>query len=156
MKDGSNNSTRLQLPRLYPGSHTQSLFVGQHARAYFPHLSSYSNSSLIKEEDRVEFVKLVKKVLEAAMCRRSALLTQIFAVAESDALTLIAHDELANGIEFAGRYWQKNWIVYYYLSYTRGIAIQSLRDNETITFPVANRYCLYRRNRIPSQWNFRQ
>ncbi|KAJ8086016.1 hypothetical protein PM082_004835 [Marasmius tenuissimus] len=93
----------------------------------------------VDEKDRDNFVKLVKKVLEAAMCRRSALLTQLFAVAESDALTMIAHDELANGEEFAGRYWGKDWIVLYYLSYTRGIAIETLRDDETVIFPVANR-----------------
>ncbi|KAJ8086046.1 hypothetical protein PM082_004865 [Marasmius tenuissimus] len=95
---------------------------------------------LINEEDRAEFVKLVKKVLEAAMCRRSALLTQLFAVAESDALTMIVHDELANGIEFAGRYWQKNSIVFYYISYTHLVATESLRDDEAVTFPVANRW----------------
>ncbi|KAK1221975.1 hypothetical protein PQX77_015218 [Marasmius sp. AFHP31] len=89
---------------------------------------------LVDEKDRGEFVKLVKNVLEAAMCQRSALLTQMFAVADSSGLTLIVHDELANGPEFLGQY-LKSWIVYYYLTVT----MESLRDDETVRFPVTNR-----------------
>ncbi|KAK1234886.1 hypothetical protein PQX77_001903 [Marasmius sp. AFHP31] len=92
----------------------------------------------VDEKDRDEFVKLVKHVLEAAMCQRSTLLTQMFAVADSNALTLIVHDELAKGLEFALRY-QNNWIVLYFLNYACMGTIESLREDETITFPVTRR-----------------
>ncbi|KAK1221965.1 hypothetical protein PQX77_015208 [Marasmius sp. AFHP31] len=94
---------------------------------------------LIDEKDRDEFVKLVNSVLEAAMCQRSAQLTQMFAVAESSGLTLIIHDELADGQEFVGRY-RKSWIVLYYLYYQATVTMESLHDDETVRFPVPNRW----------------
>ncbi|KAK1218069.1 hypothetical protein PQX77_019266 [Marasmius sp. AFHP31] len=94
---------------------------------------------LIDEKDRDEFVKLVKNVVEVAICRRSTLLTQMFAVAESNALTLIAHDELANEQELNGRY-GNNWIVAYYLNYACALTIESLRDDESVVFPVTSRF----------------
>ncbi|KAK1234051.1 hypothetical protein PQX77_002753, partial [Marasmius sp. AFHP31] len=95
----------------------------------------------VDEKDRDEFVKvwLVNSVLEAAMCQRSALLTQMFAVAESSGLTLIVHDELADGREFVGRY-LKSWIVFYYLTYAFMVTMESLHDDETVRFPVPNRW----------------
>ncbi|KAK1218056.1 hypothetical protein PQX77_019274 [Marasmius sp. AFHP31] len=100
----------------------------------------------VDEKDREEFKEMVKVVLEAAMCGRSALLKQVFAVAESEnAMTLVAHDELENGFQFSNQYRGKDLIVLYYLDYTLGIAIQSLRADETLRFPVANRW---------SEWSF--
>ena len=67
-------------------------------------------------------------------CCRSALLTQLFGVVESDPLTLVAYDgrfmlgavivdakifvELTNGWEWVRRYREENMIVYRYLIYT--------------------------------------
>ncbi|KAK1218547.1 hypothetical protein PQX77_018763 [Marasmius sp. AFHP31] len=108
---------------------------------------------LVDEKDRDEFVKLVNSVLEAAMCQRSALLTQMFAVAESSGLTLIIHDELANGFEFIGRY-RDSWIVSYYLIYQAAVTIDSLRDDETVKFPVPNRYGYWLFNIKSWTWQF--
>ncbi|KAK1221969.1 hypothetical protein PQX77_015212 [Marasmius sp. AFHP31] len=94
---------------------------------------------LIDEKDRDEFVKLVNSVLEAAMCQRSAQLTQMFVVAESSGLTLIIHDELVDGPEIFNRY-RKSWIVFYYLNYQAAVTMESLRDDETVRFPVPNHY----------------
>ncbi|KAK1225366.1 hypothetical protein PQX77_011699 [Marasmius sp. AFHP31] len=90
----------------------------------------------VAEKDREKFNEIMKAVLEAAMRGRSALLKQVFAVVKSNVMTLIAHDEaaeLANGLEFAGRYDGKEWIVHYYLNYTFNIAVRSLCDDETVT-----------------------
>ncbi|KAK1221315.1 hypothetical protein PQX77_015879 [Marasmius sp. AFHP31] len=94
---------------------------------------------LVDEKDRDKFMRFVKNVLEAAMCQRSTLLTQIFAVAKSNALTMIAHDELANAREFMVWY-GNNWIVYHYLVYAYKVTLGSLHDDETIGFPVTNRW----------------
>ncbi|KAK1221962.1 hypothetical protein PQX77_015205 [Marasmius sp. AFHP31] len=94
---------------------------------------------LVDQKDRNKFVKLVKNVLEAAICQRSALLTQIFAVAESNGLTVIVHDELADGEEFLDRDWN-SWIVFYYLTYALMVTMESLHDDETVRFPVPNRW----------------
>ncbi|KAK1233559.1 hypothetical protein PQX77_003281 [Marasmius sp. AFHP31] len=91
----------------------------------------------VDEKDRENFNEIMKDVLEAAMRGKSALLKQVFAVVESNVMTLIAHDEateLANGLEFARRYWGKEMIVFYYLDYKFSIAVQSLRDDETVAF----------------------
>ncbi|KAK1233558.1 hypothetical protein PQX77_003280 [Marasmius sp. AFHP31] len=104
----------------------------------------------VAEKDRENFNEIMKAVLEAAMRGGSALLKQVFAVVESNVMTLIAHDgrffvgnsdcgyseatELANGFEITSRYWRKEWIVYYYLDYTLSIAVQSLRADETVVF----------------------
>ncbi|KAK1225370.1 hypothetical protein PQX77_011695 [Marasmius sp. AFHP31] len=93
----------------------------------------------VAEKDRESFNEIMKAVLEAAMRGRSALLKQVFAVVESNVMTLIAHDELANGLEFACRYEGKEGIVFYYLVYTISIAVKSLRDDETVQFLVT--YC---------------
>ncbi|KAK1216939.1 hypothetical protein PQX77_020420 [Marasmius sp. AFHP31] len=100
----------------------------------------------IDEKDGVKFMEIAKIVLEAAMCGRSALLKQVFAVAESEnAMTLIAHDELADGFKFSSQYWGKEQIVYHYLDYTQGVAVESLRADETLRFPVTTRW---------SDWSF--
>ncbi|KAK1215512.1 hypothetical protein PQX77_021876 [Marasmius sp. AFHP31] len=96
----------------------------------------------VDKKDREQFKEIVNVVLEAAMCGRSALLKQVFAVAESEnAMTMIAHDELANGFTFFNQYSRgKQQIVFYYLNYTLVDAIQALRDDETLRFPVTTRY----------------
>ncbi|KAK1216941.1 hypothetical protein PQX77_020422 [Marasmius sp. AFHP31] len=96
----------------------------------------------VEEKDRDKFKEIAKIVLEAAMCGRSALLKQIFAVAESEnAMTTIACDELANGFVFSNQYYQgKEQIVFYYLNYMNTIVAESLRADETLRFPVTTRW----------------
>ncbi|KAK1216803.1 hypothetical protein PQX77_020555 [Marasmius sp. AFHP31] len=111
----------------------------------------------VEEKDRERFKEIAKTVLEAAMCGRSALFKQVFAVAKSEnAMTLIVHDggfpagnlncgcskeaELANGLQFANQYWGKDMIVLYYLDYTLVDVAQTLRDDKTLRFPVTNRW----------------
>ncbi|KAK1217129.1 hypothetical protein PQX77_020222 [Marasmius sp. AFHP31] len=94
----------------------------------------------VAEKDREKFEEIMKAVLETAMqSGRSALLKQVFAVAESNAITLIARDELANSFKFANRYRGKEQVVFYYLNYTFNTAVQSLRSDETLGFPVTFR-----------------
>ncbi|KAK1216106.1 hypothetical protein PQX77_021284 [Marasmius sp. AFHP31] len=94
----------------------------------------------VDENDRDKFEEIAKSYLEAMMSWRSALLVQVFAVAESSALTLIVHDELANGDEFTALYWEKDMIVFYYILYTRTLAIQSLRNDRAMRFLVSTRW----------------
>ncbi|KAK1235218.1 hypothetical protein PQX77_001566 [Marasmius sp. AFHP31] len=95
----------------------------------------------VEEKNREKFKEIAKIVLEAAMCGRSALLKQIFAVAESEnAMTTIACDELANGFVFSSQYRGKDMTVLYYLDYTLTIAIESLRTDGTLRFPVTTRW----------------
>ncbi|KAK1221972.1 hypothetical protein PQX77_015215 [Marasmius sp. AFHP31] len=68
----------------------------------------------VDEKDRDEFVKLVKNVLDAAMCQRSALLTQMFA----------------------------------------NVTMESLRDDETVRFPVPNRWESWLFNVKSLTWQF--
>ncbi|KAK1219290.1 hypothetical protein PQX77_018000 [Marasmius sp. AFHP31] len=90
-------------------------------------------------EDQHSFKKLAKSVLQAAVCHRSALLTQVFAVTESNAMTMLTYNELANADEISRWYWNKDHIVLHYLQYIFNYAVQSLRDDKALTFPVANR-----------------
>ncbi|KAK1218293.1 hypothetical protein PQX77_019027 [Marasmius sp. AFHP31] len=129
----------------------------------------------VDEKDRGRFkevLKIANNVLEAAMCGRSALLKQVFAVAESEnAMTLIAHDggfpfgnlsygcskaaELANGDEFSNRYHrEKEQIVFHYLYYTFGNAIQALRADETLRFPVTDRWSDWSLNVKNLTWRY--
>ncbi|KAK1223346.1 hypothetical protein PQX77_013778 [Marasmius sp. AFHP31] len=95
----------------------------------------------VEGKDREKFKEMVKVVLEAAMCGRSALLKQVFAVAESEnAMTLVAHDELENGFQFSNQYRGKDLIVLYYLDYTLADAVKALRADGTLRFPVTDRW----------------
>ncbi|KAK1222596.1 hypothetical protein PQX77_014549 [Marasmius sp. AFHP31] len=89
-------------------------------------------------EDQDLFKKIVKSALQAAVCHRSALLTQVFAVTEADAMTMLTYNELTNANEVVSC-WNMDRIVVYYLSYIFAYAVQSLRDDKALTFPVANR-----------------
>ncbi|KAJ8096016.1 hypothetical protein PM082_015237 [Marasmius tenuissimus] len=111
---------------------------------------------LVDENDQDLFEEAIKTYLEAATRWRSALLVQVFAVAESSVLTLIVHDELANGVEFAVRYYsgEKEWIVFYYLNYTFGVAIQSLRYDEATRFPVTRRWEDWSFNPKTLSWHY--
>ncbi|KAK1224290.1 hypothetical protein PQX77_012798, partial [Marasmius sp. AFHP31] len=131
--------------------------VVQTARLY-GHRGTFTTTTLepVDEKDREQFKEIKKIVLEAAMSQRLALLKQVFAVTESNGLTLIAHDatELATGHELANRYKRKDMIVYYYLFYTSRIAIQSLRGDETVTFPVTNRWSDWSINLKTRSWHY--
>ncbi|KAK1218016.1 hypothetical protein PQX77_019314 [Marasmius sp. AFHP31] len=89
-------------------------------------------------EDQDLFKKIVKGVLQAAVCHRSALLTQVFAVTESDVMTMLTYNELTNVNEVVSC-WNRDRIVLHYLNYTFNHAIQSLHDDKALTFPVTNR-----------------
>ncbi|KAK1222535.1 hypothetical protein PQX77_014610 [Marasmius sp. AFHP31] len=94
----------------------------------------------VNGEDKDLFKKIVKGVLQAAVCHRSALLTQVFAVTESDAMTMLTYNDLTNANEAFSWYWNKDRIVVYYLVHIYNYAVQSLRDDKALTFPVANRW----------------
>ncbi|KAK1234707.1 hypothetical protein PQX77_002084 [Marasmius sp. AFHP31] len=106
------------------------------------------------DRDKFEEASIAKSCLEAVMRWRSALLVQVFAVAESSALTLIVHDELANGDEFTDLYWEKEMIVYYYVEYTRSLAIQSLHNDRTMRFPVTTRFEDWSFNLKTLSWHY--
>ncbi|KAK1216485.1 hypothetical protein PQX77_020902 [Marasmius sp. AFHP31] len=144
--EGTSTSTELQVFKVKKTVQTAKI-VGR--REKFTAITL----ELVDEKDRDKFVKLVKNVLEAAMCQRSTLLTQIFAVVESNGLTLIAHDELANALEFYGRY-RNNWIVYYYINYAYNVTMESLRDDETVRFPVTSRFGDWLFNVKSLTWQF--
>ncbi|KAK1224177.1 hypothetical protein PQX77_012929 [Marasmius sp. AFHP31] len=108
----------------------------------------------VDENDQDKFEEIAKSCLEAVMRWRSALLVQVFAVAESSALTLIVHDELANGDEFTDLYWEKDMIVFYYVEYTRGLAVQSLCNDRTMRFPVTSRFEDWSFNLKTLSWHY--
>ncbi|KAK1220002.1 hypothetical protein PQX77_017250 [Marasmius sp. AFHP31] len=92
----------------------------------------------VNGEDQDLFKKIVKSTLQMAVCHRSALLTQVFAVTESDAMTMLTYNELTNVNEVASC-WNKDHIVLPYLQYIFNYAVQSLRDDKALTFPVTRR-----------------
>ncbi|KAK1220062.1 hypothetical protein PQX77_017188 [Marasmius sp. AFHP31] len=94
----------------------------------------------VDEEDQNLFKKIAKSVLRTAVCHRSALLTQVFAVTESDAMTMLTYNDLTNANEAFSWYWNKDRIVVYYLVHIYGYAVQSLRDDKALTFPVTHRW----------------
>ncbi|KAK1217236.1 hypothetical protein PQX77_020085 [Marasmius sp. AFHP31] len=137
--EGASTSTESQVVKIKKMEQTAEIYGYQ---------GKFTATSLepVEEKDREKFKEIAKIVLEAAMCGRSALLKQIFAVAESEnAMTTIACDELANGFQFSNQYRGKDLIVLYYLDYTLTVAIQSLRADETLSKKVANRW---------SEWSF--
>ncbi|KAK1228203.1 hypothetical protein PQX77_008765, partial [Marasmius sp. AFHP31] len=46
----------------------------------------------VEAEDQYLFQKITRSVLQAAVCHRSALLTQVFAVTESNAMTMLTYN----------------------------------------------------------------
>ncbi|KAK1217462.1 hypothetical protein PQX77_019874, partial [Marasmius sp. AFHP31] len=91
---------------------------------------------LIDGEDQDLFKKIAKSVLQAAVCHRSALLTQVFAVTESDVMTMLTYNELANANEISSWYRNKDHIVLPYLNYiyvTRRVEDWSI-DLKTLTW----------------------
>ncbi|KAK1219877.1 hypothetical protein PQX77_017381 [Marasmius sp. AFHP31] len=94
----------------------------------------------VDEEDQNLFKKIAKSVLQTAVCHRSALLTQVFAVTESNAMTMLTYNaDLTNANEAVSWYWNKDRIVVYYLVHIYNYAVQSLRDDKALTFPVTHR-----------------
>ncbi|KAK1228939.1 hypothetical protein PQX77_008013, partial [Marasmius sp. AFHP31] len=112
--DGASTSTESQVVKVKKMEQTAKLYG---------HRGKFTGTSFepVHEKDREQFKQIVKVVLEAAMCGRSALLKQVFAVAESkNAMTMIAHDaELANGLQFMHQYWGRGGqLGFYYLNTT--------------------------------------
>ncbi|KAK1224179.1 hypothetical protein PQX77_012931, partial [Marasmius sp. AFHP31] len=61
---------------------------------------------------------------------------------------------LADGDEFTDLYWEKDMIVYYYVEYTRSLAIQSLYNDETMRFPVTDRWEDWSFNLKTLSWHY--
>ncbi|KAK1215639.1 hypothetical protein PQX77_021763 [Marasmius sp. AFHP31] len=103
---------------------------------------------LVDRKDQAKFKEAT------AVCQRSALLAQIFAVTESDPLTLIAYDELADGDQFSSYYREKDMTVYHGLNYLFNAAIQCLRSEETQPFPVTKCWGDWFVNLRTSAWHY--
>ncbi|KAK1234565.1 hypothetical protein PQX77_002231 [Marasmius sp. AFHP31] len=149
--EGASTSTESQVVKIKKMEQTAEIYGYQ---------GKFTVTSLepVEEKDREKFKEIAKIVLETAMCGRSALLKQIFAVAESEnTMTTIACDgelpvgnlnfrpskavELADGFVFSDQYYRgKEWIVLYYLDYTLADGVQALRADGTLRFPVTNRW----------------
>ncbi|KAK1215515.1 hypothetical protein PQX77_021879 [Marasmius sp. AFHP31] len=130
--DGASTSTESQVVKVKKMEQTAGIYG---------YRGKFTTTSFepVDEKDQDKFREIAKIVLEAAMRGRSALLKQVFAVAESEnAMTLIVHNELATGDEITDWAWGKEWVLFYYLHYTHSVAVQSLHADETVTFPVAN------------------
>ncbi|KAK1227255.1 hypothetical protein PQX77_009741 [Marasmius sp. AFHP31] len=98
-----------------------------------------------------EFDSVLECVLKAATSLRSPFLTQLFAFGGSNLSAMIAHDELADGYGYVDQFWEKNRIVYYYLIYTYGTAVESLRDDKTV---VTHRYRDWSVNLKTLSWQY--
>ncbi|KAK1215198.1 hypothetical protein PQX77_022204 [Marasmius sp. AFHP31] len=84
------------------------------------------------DENDESFQSVLECVLKAATSVRSPFLRQMFAFSGPNLSTLVAHDELADGYGFTSQFRGKNRVVYHYLEYTLWVAINSLRDDETV------------------------
>ncbi|KAK1218028.1 hypothetical protein PQX77_019302 [Marasmius sp. AFHP31] len=93
-------------------------------------------------------------VQKAATSLRSPFLHQLFAFSGPNLSTMIAHDELANGDGYAFQFLKKNWTVFYYLAYTRLLATNSLREDETVVFPVVDRWRNWSLNLKTLSWHY--
>ncbi|KAK1225365.1 hypothetical protein PQX77_011698 [Marasmius sp. AFHP31] len=144
---GTSTSTESQVVKVKKMEQTAKLY------GYRGRFTATSFEPVV-EKDRENFKEIVKVVLEAAMCGRSALLKQVFAVAESNSMTLIAHDELVNGFEFSSRYLGKQQIVHYYLGYTHTLSVHALRDDEALRVPVTRRYRDWLFNLQTLSWHY--
>ncbi|KAK1215320.1 hypothetical protein PQX77_022079 [Marasmius sp. AFHP31] len=131
--DETSTSSKSQVVRMKKMIQTAEIF-GQNGRFTATTLEP------VNREDQGIFKEIVERILQMAVCQRLALLTQVFAVTESDALTMLSYNELASGNEVVSLYENRNWIVYHYLDYLNAIAVQSLRNNEGLTFPVTLRW----------------
>ncbi|KAJ8093150.1 hypothetical protein PM082_020635 [Marasmius tenuissimus] len=98
--------------------------------------------------------QVLKCVLNAATARRSPFLPQLFAFSGSNLSTFIAHGELTSGDIFAAQFQGNNWIAYYYLQYTLWVVMNSLRDDETVSFPIANRWRYWLLDLKTLSWHF--
>ncbi|KAK1215609.1 hypothetical protein PQX77_021781 [Marasmius sp. AFHP31] len=78
---------------------------------------------------------LWEKLYQAYSAHRSPWLPQMLGVVRSEMPTCILHEELANGYEFQGRY--PYGAVYQYLLYTLQVAVQTLRADKALPFPVS-------------------
>ncbi|KAK1234431.1 hypothetical protein PQX77_002365 [Marasmius sp. AFHP31] len=106
------------------------------------------------DENDEGFQSVLESVLEAATSVRSPFLPQMFAFSGPNLSTLVAHDELADGYGFTSQFWGKNRVVYYYLKYTNGVALNSLRDDETVGFPVTGLYRDWSINLKTLSWHY--
>ncbi|KAK1222627.1 hypothetical protein PQX77_014522 [Marasmius sp. AFHP31] len=100
------------------------------------------------------FESVLECILKAATSLRSPFLTQLFAFSGSNLSAMIAHDELADGHGYVDQSWETNQIVYYYLRYTYGNAIEALRDDDSVVFMVANRWRDWSVNLKTFSWQY--
>ncbi|KAK1225604.1 hypothetical protein PQX77_011446 [Marasmius sp. AFHP31] len=107
-------------------------------------------------------------IQKAATSLRSPFLHQLFAFSGPNLSTMIAHNELANGLGYSNQFQEKNWTVYHYLSYTlvclafelyvtansehlQSMAMNSLREDEAV---VVDRWRNWSLNLKTLSWHY--
>ncbi|KAJ8073026.1 hypothetical protein PM082_019894 [Marasmius tenuissimus] len=108
------------------------------------------------EENQLEDFKVIKeRVCREMSSRRSPLFTHLVGLGWSERLILILPDELANGDEFAGQIAaEENWIVYYYLWYTKTASFFTLHGDHTLSFPISNNWSDWTFNPRTHTWQY--
>ncbi|KAJ8089985.1 hypothetical protein PM082_018563 [Marasmius tenuissimus] len=91
---------------------------------------------LKNKNDRESQRLLWQKVYEAYSAHRSSNLAQMLGLIKSNIPAFILHEELANGKEVSNRH-RSDPVVAGYLLYTKELAIQELRTDETLSIPVS-------------------
>ncbi|KAK1218768.1 hypothetical protein PQX77_018525 [Marasmius sp. AFHP31] len=115
-------------------------------------LTTYESANENDDGFKLQVLDCVQK---AATSLRSPFLHQLFAFSGPNLSTMISHNELINGNDYGLQFRrQKNWIVFYYLSYTRGLAMKSLREDEAVVFPVVERWKSWSLNLKTLSWHY--
>ncbi|KAK1223000.1 hypothetical protein PQX77_014120 [Marasmius sp. AFHP31] len=91
----------------------------------------------VEKDQAEELSNIMDRLCREISSQRSPLTTQLVGLGWSERPTFIFHDEHVNGDEYIDEIIARdNWVVYYYLWYTRNTSFFTLRGNKSLMIPV--------------------
>ncbi|KAK1224515.1 hypothetical protein PQX77_012577 [Marasmius sp. AFHP31] len=92
---------------------------------------------MVEKDQAEELSNIMDRLCREMSSQRSPLITQLVGLGWSERPTFIFHDELLNGDEYTDKIVAEgNWIVYYYLYYTKMTSLFILRGDKSLKIPV--------------------
>ncbi|KAK1223011.1 hypothetical protein PQX77_014131 [Marasmius sp. AFHP31] len=109
----------------------------------------------VEKNQAEELRNIMERLCQEMSSQRSPLITHLVGLGWSERPTFIFHDELMNGDEYTDQIVaQGNWVVYYYLYYTKTVSFFTLDDDKSLGIPVSSLRMFWTFNPRTHAWQY--
>ncbi|KAK1219092.1 hypothetical protein PQX77_018196 [Marasmius sp. AFHP31] len=110
---------------------------------------------MVEKDQAEELSNIMDRLCREVLSQRSPLITHLVGLGWSERPIFIFHDELANCVEYIDEIIARDdWVVYYYLWYTKYTSRLTLRDDKSLMIPVSSSEMFWMFNPRTHAWQY--